>query len=78
MREFTCIVCGKKGIDRSNSHDKKFCSKKCSRRNWYLTHLDDQPEKQDCKYNEGVSCFDGKCEKCGWNPEVAKRRSEFL
>ena len=34
--------------------------------------------KYSCKYNEGVGCgpFNHKCEKCGWNPEVAKARLE--
>lgn len=29
-----------------------------------------------CQFNEGVSCHPDKhnCEKCGWNPEVARER----
>ena len=76
MREFTCIVCGKKSIDKSPSQSKIYCSRKCIAKHWYEAHKDDHSEKQVCKYNEGVDCFDGKCESCGWNPEVAKKRTE--
>lgn len=32
-----------------------------------------------CQYNEGVYCFPiGGCSKCGWNPEVARKRSERI
>lgn len=27
-----------------------------------------------CRYNEGVSCKDRRCDRCGWNPLVAKIR----
>lgn len=32
--------------------------------------------KNSCKYNEGVDCgpLHRRCEKCGWNPEVARER----
>lgn len=76
MREFTCIVCGKKGIDRSHSYNKKFCSQPCRERNWYLAHRVVNSDEQCCKYNDGVACSDAKCDKCGWNPEVAKKRQE--
>ena len=77
MREFTCVVCGKKGIDRSTSYVKKFCGQSCRMKDYNLRHkYDHRYEKQECKYNEGVECFVAKCEKCGWNPEVAKKRSE--
>ena len=30
-----------------------------------------------CKYNTGVGCYKAdKCDKCGWNPAVTKRRKE--
>lgn len=30
-----------------------------------------------CLYNEGIDChFVGKCETCGFNPEVSKKRLE--
>jgi len=32
--------------------------------------------KNSCKFNEGVDCspLGRKCERCGWNPAVAKER----
>ena len=29
---------------------------------------------KECKFNLGVICDSEKCEKCGWNPEVDKKR----
>lgn len=29
----------------------------------------------ECKYNIGINCDSKSCEKCGWSPEVSKRRS---
>ena len=73
MREFTCIVCGKKGIDRSNKNTQKYCSKECANKARY-----GKREEKPCLYNEGVACSAQKCSKCGWNPEVEKKRKEKL
>lgn len=34
--------------------------------------------KYSCKFNEGVECqpFKRPCDRCGWNPKVAKARQE--
>lgn len=71
MREFTCIICGKVGIDRSVTGNKLYCSKKC--RDKYVASL-----LIPCKFNAGVYCERQKCSSCGWNPDVAKRRKEKL
>ena len=32
-----------------------------------------------CRYNANIACSDWKdCKKCGWNPAVAKKRSEQI
>jgi hypothetical protein len=31
-----------------------------------------------CRYNEEVRCDRLRCGKCGWNPEVARRRMEKM
>lgn len=31
-------------------------------------------DKWICQYNEGVSCKDRRCDRCGWNPLIAKIR----
>jgi hypothetical protein len=35
-------------------------------------------EHEKCKYNPFVNCDDEykKCHKCGWNPDVDKKRKE--
>lgn len=32
-----------------------------------------------CKFNGGVDCpiKDRKCDKCGWNPEIAEKRKQL-
>lgn len=75
MREFTCIVCGKKGIDRGNVGNKKYCSEECKKAYRRTTRGE---AVNDCKYNEGVGCDIQRCENCGWNPVVEKRRKEAL
>ena len=27
-----------------------------------------------CKFNKMIDCMEHKCDKCGWNPEVARER----
>lgn len=27
-----------------------------------------------CSYNKAIDCMENKCNRCGWNPEVAKER----
>ena len=78
MKEFTCVVCGKKGIDKSSGRGRKFCSNKCACRYWNLARNGGYKGDEACVYNEGVSCIIHKCKKCGWNPDVAKKRMEAL
>lgn len=75
MREFTCIVCGTKGIDTSSQGAKLFCSRRCKDK-----HRSELRAESliPCKFNESVLCDRQKCSTCGWNPEVEKRRKEKL
>ena len=75
MKEVTCIVCGKKTIDRSNNGMKKYCSEECKKA--YRRMLAGEAVN-DCKYNEGVGCDIQRCENCGWNPAVERMRKEAL
>ena len=74
-REFTCIVCGVKGIDMSKSKNKKFCSSECR-------HLFEYRKKSgvknadSCIHNQGIACEIRNCVGCGWNPDVAQKRKE--
>lgn len=78
MREFTCIVCGAKGINRSYRQDKKFCSTKCSNAYWNKKRYGGNKGYPPCKYNEGVACTDKDCKSCGWHPDVIKKRKEAI
>lgn len=62
---------------------KQFCSCSCSTRYWMkLPPVDlSYPWKKvnqksyQCRYNEGCICISRDCYRCGWNPEVARRRN---
>lgn len=69
--EFTCLICGKKGIDYSGG-SKKYCSIGCGNR--ARRHTSGTP----CKYNEGVECAIPNCDACGWNPAVSQDRLDKL
>lgn len=75
MREFTCIVCGTKGIDTSVSGCKIFCSRRCREIHRSKVRAENLIP---CQYNDGVICDRQKCSTCGWNPKVEKRRKEKL
>ena len=78
MREFTCIVCGVKAIDKSHSQSKVFCGIDCKNYHWRITHAKRVTDYEKCIYNEGVECNRPKCRGCGWNPDVAKKRMEAV
>lgn len=60
---FCCLACVNKGRasnDRGNfDHSLE----------WKRHH-----GKWDCPYQESVGCYVRNCDKCGWNPDVAKAR----
>ena len=79
-REFTCLCCGAKGIDKSRTKLKKFCDYHCSQRYHHKKKqgkLDIEPILP-CIYNIAVSCRHHKCSTCGWNPKVEQKRKEAL
>ena len=78
MREFTCVVCGKKGIDNSFRGNKKYCSEECQKAQIRANNGWGARLGESCKYNDGVNCDIQQCENCGWNPVVEKRRKEEL
>lgn len=73
-REFTCIICGRKAIDRGCRQDARYCGDKC--RKIGCTFF--KNTENACKYNSGVCCNEEKCDSCGWNPAVAAKRLECL
>ena len=75
MREYICVVCGTKGIDRSGSQGRKYCSIECANKARYHKKA---AIEMDCKFNRGVGCLVQNCESCGWNPKVEKIRKERI
>ena len=78
MVEFTCVVCGTKGMCLGGSHMKKYCSIKCRNISSSLRRGYGARNGKNCKYNDGVVCLIEHCERCGWNPVVEERRKEAL
>ncbi len=82
--EYICKGCGKTFTD--NIADRVFCSLSCSATNRSRTcgmaHCDTSLNwkkvdgKWECPYQKNVGCTFRRCDKCGWNPEVAKARTE--
>ncbi len=72
MREYMCVICGEKGIDKSAEGNRKYCSKECA--NMARYHKRRGIVENECKYNSGVTCANEKCDKCGWNPAVEELR----
>lgn len=76
-KEFTCTFCGKKGVDRSLNHCRKFCSSKCREAHYRSQGRDTIVHKtRSCVYNKEVSCEMPRCGRCGWNPKVEQKRKE--
>lgn len=79
-REFTCLYCGAKGIDRSTTKSRKFCDIHCSQS---YHHKKKQGKLEiapihPCIYNRQIRCDLHKCGVCGWNPKVEQKRKEAL
>lgn len=76
MKEFICEYCGKKAISTARGgKQQKYCSNECrvlgiKRRGGWCGDA--------CPHNPEVLCTDPDCDKCGWNPEVEKKRKEAL
>lgn len=87
MYEHICKGCGKVFTD--TRADRVYCSHSCSATNrdrgTGTAHCDTSLEWKrtesnallwECPYNNAVGCSFRKCDRCGWNPEVAKARTE--
>ena len=78
-REFTCAVCGAKGIDRSPAQKRMYCSDECNTRAFRVRRgYELKTSIPSCIYNKEVLCLDDDCESCGWNPKVEQKRKEAL
>ena len=78
-REYICHICGAKGIDRSNTNSRKFCSAYCQQVDYRRRHgIGVSFATPSCIHNSEVICVKHKCSTCGWNPKVEQRRKEAL
>jgi hypothetical protein len=89
MIDLICQGCGKPyKADRTT---RVFCSHSCAAMNRSKkcgsSHCDSSLEWKrkesnelmwECPYNKSVDCSFRKCDRCGWNPEVAKARLEKI
>ena len=78
-REFSCIVCGTKAIDRSPAQRRIYCSDQCAHMRFRRSHgVGVMLKTPSCIHNKEIQCDVHKCGSCGWNPKVEKRRKEAL
>lgn len=84
--EKTCPTCGT--VFKTDRIVAKFCCHRCANSSvkfigkekfdpdieWYRVPTD--KHKWQCPYETEVACKLRRCDKCGWNPEVAKERLE--
>ena len=78
-REFNCVVCGAKAIDRSPAQKRMYCSEQCAFHKFRRNHgIGVGIKTPSCIYNKEVHCEIHKCGTCGWNPKVEQRRKEAL
>ena len=71
-----CPICDKEFVETRPG--RKYCSRRCANiaANRIKRERATKKRGMDCPYNNALVCSDRKCESCGWNPDVAKRRSE--
>ena len=76
MFEFQCEVCGKTKRVSSFRDVGRFCSSTCygiSMRK--KKEPDPALNESECLFQpESIMCFERSCDRCGWNPKVAKAR----
>ena len=78
-REFTCVVCGRKAIDRSPAQKRIYCSEQCAWKQFRVNRgIGIGSKTPSCVHNDAVVCEAHKCGSCGWNPKVEQRRKEAL
>ena len=83
--EFKCEYCGKRFEGKNPSLIYRFCSKGCASSGRFEGNFDksldwekDADGMWQCPYNQCVSCKSRACDRCGWHPDVSKKRSEQI
>ena len=60
------IICGT-NVPRA---EQLYCGPACRSKGWF--------RKEICAKTDYLNCYGGDCSRCGWNPEVARRRKEKI
>lgn len=77
MLEFQCEVCGKIKRVRAKYFIGRFCGTECYQESRKRNSV--KNEERVCLFQpESIICKSVKCDKCGWNPAVAKARLEAM
>lgn len=85
------VICERCGVTFKTPYKyQRFCSHSCANRgvNYIDARIEEKYDtnlnwttyrgKWECPYHECVGCYVRNCDKCGWNPEVAKARLEKM
>lgn len=69
-----CVWCNTPFQQKANSQ--KYCSPQCAKQAHLdaNAHLRPVPQRHKCPHNANLMCERRTCSRCGWNPEVEKRR----
>lgn len=86
MFNFTCPICGVTKSVTRRADVRIYCGKSCaSTAREMAKHIERDEEQRtghregECIYQpESIICFERECDKCGWNPTVAKERLERI
>jgi hypothetical protein len=68
-----CPICGTEFVKTSPT--KKYCTRRCTLISANMAKRA-RTANSGCPHNEGLICTSRQCDSCGWNPDVAKMRSE--
>ena len=76
-----CLLCGAEFV--KTRPDKKYCTRRCTmiandRATRARAKARIEAVGTDCPYNVAIDCYEHKCNSCGWNPRVAKERTEKI
>ena len=78
-KEFTCLYCGAKGVDRSRNRRRTFCDDQCQQAYFRRKRgMGVRIVTPSCIHNKEIRCFEHKCGSCGWNPKVEAKRKAAL
>ena len=76
--DFQCEFCGRTRTVSRRAYIGRFCSVSCSNLSRYKNKTTHNESGKCIFQPDSILCEDLACEKCGWNPDVAKARLETI